>query len=535
MTIQNFIYHNLGEYKEPSLDLIHLLDSCPPVIGVDTETVSLKDKLPLGVSIAISPSEAFYFPLYPERSPIFPWHILRDPSIKKVYHNALWDLDVLEPFDLDNTNVADTTVLAHLLNLPGELSELQYHIDRSDIVSAREMLGAGKTMLDLPIEEVASKCCRDAEATLQAYIELLPAVREYAEEEFELIPILFSISKRGIAVDQEWRKMLDDKLSKEVEYYRTLCEAEGFNPASTQQVGYILAKRGNFLPFTRSRRQLATDEKTLKKVKDPMAAIVLQFRHTSYLLNHYIKPLAGQDRGYTRYHLDARTGRPSSTDRNMQNIPPGEVRGMFIPDGRMFCEFDLSQIELRVLAWLSQDKEMLAIFEAGEDIHQYTAEFLNIERKLAKNVNFCMVYGGTDETIMETAGIDNIGRARDLKRMWFRKYKGAGDWIEGVQKDTLDTMECLTLGGRVIRIDPAYEKSEGAIRRKAVNYPIQASASEIMKNAMRKCGHLEAVLQVHDSELFEGDVKEELLALDLENSIAPFRTPFSIKLLERWE
>lgn len=531
----DFFYY--GENQPHSRTYKELVDSNPKLLGVDIETISLKERIAIGVGIAFTPRDSLYFPLFPDPSPIVPWHLLQDPSITKIFHNALFDLACLREYDVDTTNVWDTSVAAHLLCLPeAKLSALAPLVNM-EVHAVPELLNKGQIMLDLEKSVVARKCCQDCSATLALYHHFLPNIdTNYFNIEMELIPILLEMSYRGLLIDQEARNELELRLEKEVQYYLDLCEGEGFNPGSPQQVAYILAKRGAYsvlprIPFTRGRRSIATGEEILNKMDDPMAAIVLSYREKSKLLNTYIKPWGKDERAYTRFHLDAITGRPSSTDRNLQNIPPGEPRGVFIPDNGIWTDMDFSQLELRTLAYLSGDKEMQHVFESGEDIHQHTAEFLQVGRRPAKSVNFGMIYGATDETIAETAGIRNISRARELKERWFQLYREAGDWIQSVQLDALSYPYAKTIFGRNIRLPTLEEEDSGGIMRKAVNYPNQGSAAEILKRALIMCKELPMALTVHDEILFDGKVE---LPDGLEH-IAPFHTPISIKYLQRWE
>jgi len=243
---------------------------------------------------------------------------------------------------------------------------------------------------------------QDSGACLKLYYELWEdSNKGYLATEMQLIPILIEMSNKGLLIDQEARQEVEEELTEQSEYYFNLCEKVGFNPGSPQQVAYMLAKRGAYsaftrLPFTRGRRgSLSTAVEILEKMDDPLASIVLKYRTYSKLLSTYIKPWAKEDRAYTHFHMDAITGRPSSTDRNMQNIPgkKSEItncRNILLPDSGIWSDMDWSQLELRILAHLSQDKEMLHIYEIGGDIHQTTAEFLNIDRSIAKNVNFCV-------------------------------------------------------------------------------------------------------------------------------------------------
>lgn len=550
-TSQNFYYY--GEV-EPHGKMFqqHLVEGSPKLIGVDVETISLKERIAIGVGISVKPNLSFYFPLFPEPSPVTPWNLLKDPAIAKVFHNALFDLGCLREYEIDTTNIKDTSVMAHLLCYPhAKLIDLS-PVHQMEVHEVKEMLDKGQIMLDLPKEVVARKCMQDSGAALKLYYELYPDINvDYFAIEMELIPILIEMSNRGLLIDQEARLMLEEILEDEVDHYLKLCEEEGFLPSSPQQVAYMLAKRGAYnifskLPFTKSSRgrNLSSAKEVLEKMDDPLASIVLNYRQKATLLNNYIKPWAKEERAMTRFHLDAITGRPSSTDRNMQNIPKGEPRGIFLPDNEVWTDMDFSQVELRVLAYLSQDREMLHIFSLPQynedgtknleaDIHQQTANFMDILRDLAKNVNFAMIYGATDQTIAETAHIRSVARAGQLKEIWFEKFPQASDWIQAVQGKALVTNRARTVFGRNIRLPTEEEESVDKIHRKAVNYPIQGSAAEILKRALIQCKDLPMALQVHDELLVDGFIPADRFR-PLEN-LAPFRTPVEVKYLARWE
>jgi len=542
-------FYYYGE-EEPRSGMYREYIGChPKLITVDTETISLKERVVIGVGIAVNPRISFYFPLFPEPCSMVPWELLRNPYVTKIFHNAPFDLVCMQEWNMDNTNILDTNIIAHLLNVkPSRLIDVVSAMAAEggrlpEVHQISEYIGkeTKRTTLDVPTEVMAKKCCQDAIATYQVYEHFSPRVdMEYLKVEMEVISILTEMSFRGIKLDQEARGELESSLEQEVEYYLTMAEGEGFSPSSPQQVGYVLAKRGAYsvfkrLPWTNSRRtQLSTNVEVLNKMDDPMAALVLDYRGRSKLLNTYIKPWKGEKRAYTRFHLDGITGRPSSTERNMQNIPKGAPRGIFIPENTMFTDVDFQQIELRVLAEISGDREMQTILNDPKgDIHQATADFLNIPRYPSKSVNFAMIYGATDETIMETAKIRSLDRARRLKEAWFDRYREAGDWIQLQQRHGLEDPYVTTLYGRKIMLPTLDEESEGAIQRKAVNYPIQASAAEIVKRGMIKCKDLLMLLQIHDEILIDGFVPKE--RFEVLEHISPLWTPVSVKYLQRWE
>jgi len=558
---KNFYYYG----EEPPHGRIYqqyLIDSKPELIAVDVETISLKERIALGVGISVKPTTSFYFVLFPEPSPVTPWHLLKDTSIVKVFHNALFDLSAMREYEIDTTNLKDTNVMARLLcHKFNKLSELSF-IHQMEVHEATEYIPKGGTMLGVSQEIVAKKCMQDSGATLKLYYEFWKDTdHNYLDVEMQTIPIMIEMSNRGILIDQKRRQQVEDELQQQVDYYYSLCGEVGFNPGSPQQVAYILAKKGAYscfsrLPFTRehSKRNLSTTGEVLGKMDDPLASIILQYRKHSKLLSTYIKPWAREERATTHFHLDAITGRPSSTDRNMQNIPgrfrkdgseyPHNCRGILLPDNNVWTDVDWEQLEPRILAYLSGDREMQYIFSQPKykpdgsrneeaDIHLQVAMFMNIERRLGKTVNLAMTYGATDETLMEHSGIRSIGRVKQLRDMWGRKFPQAMDWINSRQEDALRTGVAKTIFGRSIRLPTPDEESIDSIRRKAVDYPCQGSAAEILKRGLILCKDLPLALQIHDELLVDGFVPTHRFE-PLEN-IAPFHTPVKVKYLECWE
>ena len=324
----NFYY--MGEEEPHSRTYKELLvESSPKLIGIDVETISLKERIAIGIGISIKPTTSFYFVLFPEPSPATPWHLLKDPSIIKVFHNALFDLSALREYEVDTTNVKDTNVMARLLcHRFNRLIDLSW-IHNMEVHEVTEYIPKGGTTLDVNQAVMAKKCMQDSGASLKLYYEFWEDVdHNYLDVEMQTIPIMIEMSNRGLLIDQERRQQVEGELTEQAEYYKNICSEVGFNPGSPQQVAYTLASRGAYstftkLPFTKnwSRRSLSTAEEVLEKMDDPLASIVLQYRKHSKLLSTYIKHWAKEDRATTHFHLDATTGRPSSTDRNMQNIP----------------------------------------------------------------------------------------------------------------------------------------------------------------------------------------------------------------------
>jgi len=553
------LYYGDGNAKER---FQHFLDNPPAAISIDVETVSLKERMPLGFAIAFSPYEAIYFQVHPEppRELALLAPLLSNPRVCKIAHNAMFDLGVLPMVpmlpEIDRSNLWDTNVAARLLGrLETTLGILASDdLSRYDVEDASSIIRrykVGGTMLDVPPEEVATKCQKDAKVAYQLYIKYLPEIMEkypsYFQVEMAVIPILIDLSLRGILIDQQARATLEAQYEDEVEFYRRQVVSYGVdNPGSSQQVGYVLAKRGNFLPFTRSRKQLSTREAALEFLSDPMAAAVLGYRKKSKFLSTYLKPLAGEERFYTEYYTDTVVGRLNSRNRNIQNIPPADrqsgdpgARFMLLPDNGMFTTGDYSREHLYLLAERTQDRDMLRVLRDPDpkkaDIHQHTADKMRVPRKLAKTLNFAVAYGATAKTISEQAKIKDIGRCGRLLDDWFRTYKGVADWVTAVQREGLRTGWAEpTLFGRRIRIP---EENEDAMKRKAVNYPILGSDGEVIKRAILLCarrglGPPVMAITVHDSITLDGDV--QFPVEELEN-IPGFRIPFEVKQTWRWE
>lgn len=546
-----YAYHG---NKVPRPDLLDelLVRNPPAVISLDFETIGLKDTTPIGLGIGISPTESFYFSLNPP-SAYVPWKLLQDPKVKKVWHNALFDLGTIPNIEniMDVTNIADTAVMAKYCALPMGLKDCAWVIARKDIKEISDILPAGKNMLDLPADVVAAKCCDDVEATLAVYFTLMgmkeedgePSIhRESLDVDMQLLPMLVKMGKRGIKLDHEKVMAHETRLKKEVQYYLNICAAEGFNPGSQAQAAYTLMTRGNHFKLKRKkdRRVLrpglraVVDEAALRLCDDPLAVVVIEYRHAQKLRGTYVKPYMVADRAYTKFGLNTATSRLSSSARNLQNIPV-IMRDMFVPDTGSFSGFDDSQAELRILAHISHDEEMQWIFDNGGDIHQSTADDMGIQRLLAKNVNFAMLYGATTQTIMETAEIRDIRRAEELAGKWRKKFPQAWDWIIGVQEDGVRDRYVRTVQGRKLYLPLAEEEDDMEVIRKAVNYPIQGSAAEIIKRQMLLMKDLQdkMVLQIHDELLFDGDYLEVIEARDLAH-VTEINVPIKTKKTERW-
>lgn len=521
----------------------------PATVVLDVETISLDERKPLGFGLAFSPHEALYCQLHPV--PYIPIlelvaKLINDITITKVAHNWLFDMAVFPLIPvvgnkLDRYNIWDTNVAARLLGyLEVSLDILAGEVNK-EVTSARELLKGGKTFLDVEPQVVIDHCLNDVLATYALYLKFKPKIDEqygeYFKTEMAVIPILVDLSNQGISLDQDMRQELEEKYIKDVEFYRQLCvDQEIEKPGSPQQVGQILAKRGNFLPFTRKKVQLSTRIEELEFLDDPLAAAIIGYRQKSKFLSTYLKPLAGSDRFYTEYYMETSVGRLNSRNRNIQNIPP-DARCMFVPDRGVFTEGDYAQEHLYILAHLSKDPVMKSIYEEGlfkGDIHDYVADQLGILRRLAKTVNYAIIYGATAKTISEQTKIKDLYRCSRLLNDWFGTFRVAAGYLLELQQEGLRSgWAAPTLFGRRIRIP---EENIERMKSKAVNYPILGSDGEVIKRAILLCnrrglGPPQMVMTVHDSLLWDGAVEPPVEELEM---IPGFRIPFEVKTKLRW-
>src|SRR4030042_3342369 len=301
-----------------------LIDSPPPVIAVDIETISLTDVIPVGFAVATSPFDAYYFQVMPnsdeEIELIKP--LLMNPKITKVFHNAIFDIEAAPLIcNIDRSNIADSNISYRMLGYQEtNLQALARDIYAQELITSKDLLAEfkSKDMLGLPFESISAMCASHAKLTLRLYFDSIDKIdQQYFATEMKTIPILIDMSQRGMKINQHDRQQLEDKLTAEVKYYRDICEAEDFNPGSPYQVGFTLAKRANFLPFTKSKKQYRTDEETLMFLDDPLATAVLNYREVNTLLTRYIKPLADKERIYTRFNLDSVVFRINSSKMNL--------------------------------------------------------------------------------------------------------------------------------------------------------------------------------------------------------------------------
>jgi len=568
------VLHFGGGQVSKQLIYQQLVDNPPKIISLDTETISLKEKLPIGFAIATSPFEAWWFDCYPEYDLEIEMlvSLMQNPAIKKVFANCMFDIRVMplifQNFSFDESNIADILVEARLLGRThARVSDLAKEIGR-EAQDAGDLLTeyGAKSMLELPHDLVAKKCANDAMVTLALYHHLHPQIAslslssDYLDTEMKVVPVLVDMSQRGLAIDQTARLAMEKRLEEDRDFYKSKCAEFDFNPGSGLQTGYILAKRGNFLPFTKSRKQLKTDEETLELLDDPLAAVVLGYKRANSILTKYIYPLRNQERIYTSYGLDTEVGRTKSSDFNMQNIPAEssrigvDCRHIFIPDTGTFTTLDYSQLHLRFLMYMSNDAEMKRVYYDGKDggdIHLSTAGKIHKPRSISKIVNYVIPYGGDPHTLAKQLKTKNLRWCSELIDDWFEAYPDAAEWLNEAKRYGIKNGKSLpTLFGRQIAIpeewiyergksifDPTRKKIKldiKAMERKGANYPILGSDGEVIKRALVICSDhkLPLAVTVHDSITADGDV---IFPVEKLETLAPVPIPVNVERSERWK
>lgn len=552
-------YFGSGNFSSanPKERFQYWLDNMPHAITIDVETVSLKDRTPVVFSVAFSPYEAIVFDILSdtprELELLLP--MLNSMNTIKIGHNLMFDLGVwpLLPVvgnHLNKTNIFDTNVAARLLGYTETALPILAPICGMRITGIGDLMREhsckdNRELMAKDPQALIHHCAEDSRASFGLYLEFGPKIKEqyaqYFNIEMQALNIVMDISLHGLKIDQRKRDELSEQYQKDIDFYSDHIKSFGIEkPSSSMQVGYTLAERGNFLKFTRSRKQYSTRESELEFLSDPLAASVLGFREKFKFKTTYLDPLEGADRFFTEYYFDTSVGRLNSRNRNIQNIPL-PARCMILPDSGIFTTGDYSKEHLYLLAQFSQDRDMLKVLydtdKKRADLHQHTADKMNVPRHLAKTLNFAVAYGATAKTVSEQAKIRDLSRCQRLIDDWFKAYRGVADWVMAAQaKGLKDGWAMPTLFGRRIKIPL---ENEDAMRRKAVNYPILGSDGEVIKRAIIMCsnrglGPPKMVITVHDSITWDGAVKEQLPINELEH-IPGFRVPFEVRQTARWE
>ena len=529
----------------------------------DTETTGLNAMTAqlVGISLSSAPGEAYYIPVghaslgQVEQLPLEQVinrlkPLFEDAALAKVAHNGKYDMTVLAEHGITVNNLAfDSMVAAHLLNEQSlGLKALAFTRLGVEMTPITELIGSGARQLSMSqvdIDKAADYACADADMTRQLS-ELLDAElhqqglwKLFAEVEMPLVPVLLHMERSGIALDtdslREMSHSLGEQLLKlEAEIYNYA--GHQFNVNSPQQLGSVLFEELK-LPSSRKRGgSHSTAASVLEWLRDahPIIGFILDYRQLSKLKSTYIDALPSLINPKTRrVHTSfnqtrTTTGRLSSSDPNLQNIPirselGKQIRRAFVaPPGSHLLGADYSQIDLRALAHLSQDKNLMAAFQRDEDIHAATAaQLFGVDtsqvtsdmRRVAKTVNFGVIYGMSEYGLEQATELSRDEAAQFIAA-YFEKYPGVKQYLESTKAQAREKGYVQTLLNRrrsITEINSSNRQVREAAERMAINMPVQGTSADIIKVAMinlyREINQRQLksrmLLQVHDELVFE--------------------------------
>jgi DNA polymerase I len=533
---------------------------------LDTETTDLNTMQAelVGLSFATQPGKAFYIPVahdYPHAPQQLPRDfvlkklkpLLENPKQRKIGHNLKYDMTILANYGITLQGLAFDTLLESFL-LDNTTS--QHSLDNAALkhlhyktVHFEDIAGKGikqKTFNQIELAVAGHYAAEDADVSLQLHDVLWPQLHElklakvFSTLEMPLVAVLSRMERHGVLIDAQLLQKQSISLAKRLslleEKAYTLA-GKHFNLNSPKQLQALLfAEQGLPIIEKTPTGQPSTSETVLQilAMKYPLANVLLKHRSLSKLKSTYTDKLPQQinpktGRVHTSYHQAAVvTGRLSSSDPNLQNIPARSAEGRKIrhafiaPPGYCLIAADYSQIELRIIAHFSQDKGLLDAFAKGLDIHQATAsEVLNLplekvtseQRRSAKAVNFGLMYGMSAFGLARQLGIEREAAQHYIDR-YFARYPGVKKYIESARQQARQQGYVTTLLGRRLnlpRINASDPVQRRASERAAINAPLQGSAADIIKKAMINIDHaflsqgLDAamIMQVHDELVVE--------------------------------
>ncbi|GAB3382347.1 DNA polymerase I [Lysobacter fragariae] len=535
----------------------------------DTETDSLDPMRAqlVGLSFAVETGHAAYLPLghiYPgapaqldraaalaQLRPLF-----ADPAKKKLGHHGKYDLHVLARHGIEVAGYADDTMLeSFVYNATATRHDMDSLAQRYlgyETIKYEQVAGKGAKAISfaqVALDDATRYAAEDADVTLRlhrvlsAKLATEPALeRVYREIEMPLVPVLRRVEANGVLVDaDELRRQSVDLGKRMLAAQQKATELAGrtFSLDSPKQLGQLLFEELKLPALVKTPSgQPSTNEDALEAIADQheLPRVILEYRGLAKLRSTYtdkLPEMINPDTGrvHTSYHqAGAATGRLASNDPNLQNIPirtddGRRIRQAFVaPPGRRFVSCDYSQIELRIMAHISEDAGLLRAFESGVDIHRATAaevfgkpldEVSGNERRAAKAINFGLMYGMGAFGLARQLGIAR-GQAQDYIALYFSRYPGVRDFMERTRQLARDQGYVETVFGRRLYLENISARNAGlraGAERAAINAPMQGTAADIIKRAMvdidawlaPHADRAKMVLQVHDELVFEVD------------------------------
>ncbi|MBB5014219.1 DNA polymerase I [Rehaibacterium terrae] len=537
------------------------------LIAFDTETDSLDPMRAnlVGLSFAVEPGHAAYVPLahdYPgapaqlDRDAVLAAlrPILEDVGRPKVGQHGKYDLHVLRRHGVEVRGYAHDTMLeSFVLNSTASRHDMDTLARRHlgyETIKYEDVAGKGAKQIPFPqvaLEQATAYAAEDADITLRlhhalhAKLAAEPALEKvYREIEMPLVPVLTRMEANGVLVDADELRRQSQALARRMHAAQQQAyeiAGRSFNLDSPKQLQAILFDELKLPVLVKTPTgQPSTNEEALEAIADehPLPRLILEYRGLAKLRSTYtdklpeaINPHTG--RVHTSYHqAGAATGRLASSDPNLQNIPirtedGRRIRQAFIaPEGRRIVACDYSQIELRIMAHLSQDPGLVAAFESGQDIHRATAsEVFGVpleqvdgnQRRAAKAINFGLMYGMSAFGLARQLGIAR-GEAQDYIALYFARYPGVREFMERTREQARAKGYVETVFGRRLYLNDIHARNQGlraAAERAAINAPMQGTAADIIKRAMisvdawlaEHAGRALMIMQVHDELVFE--------------------------------
>jgi len=566
------------------------------LISFDTETDALDAMRAnlVGISLAVEPGRAAYIPVghdYPGAPAQLPREqvlaalrpALEDPSKKKLGQHGKYDLHVLRRHGVNLQGYHDDTMLeSFVLNSTAtrhDMDSLAMRYLGYTTIKFEEVAGKGAKQISFSqvgLDEACRYAAEDADVTLRLHHALQPQLQAtpsldsvYRDIEMPLVPVLTRIEANGVHIDMaELRRQSQDLGSRMLAAQQKATELAGrtFNLDSPKQLQAVLFDELQLPALVKTPKgQPSTNEEALEAIAEQheLPRVILEYRGLAKLRSTYtdkLPEMINQDTGrvHTSYHQSgAATGRLSSSDPNLQNIPirtedGRRIRRAFVaPPGRKILACDYSQIELRIMAHLSEDPGLVRAFEQGVDVHRATAaevfsrsleEVTSNERRAAKAINFGLMYGMSAFGLARNLGIDR-GQAQDYVALYFSRYPGVRDFMERMRQQARDQGYVETLFGRRLYLNDINARNQGlraGAERAAINAPMQGTAADIIKRAMVKVDdwlqdhgdQAKMILQVHDELVFETESSFldtlRLKVVELMSSAAELRVPLVV-------
>ncbi|MGE8244653.1 MAG: DNA polymerase I [Stenotrophomonas maltophilia] len=566
------------------------------LISFDTETDALDAMRAnlVGISLAVDPGRAAYIPVghdYPGAPAQLPREqvlealrpALEDPTKKKLGQHGKYDLHVLRRHGVNLQGYHDDTMLeSFVLNSTAtrhDMDSLAMRYLGYTTIKFEEVAGKGAKQISFSqvgLDEACRYAAEDADVTLRLHHALQPQLQAtpsldsvYRDIEMPLVPVLARIEANGVHIDMaELRRQSQDLGSRMLAAQQKATELAGrtFNLDSPKQLQAVLFDELQLPALVKTPKgQPSTNEEALEAIAEQheLPRVILEYRGLAKLRSTYtdkLPEMINQDTGrvHTSYHQSgAATGRLSSSDPNLQNIPirtedGRRIRRAFVaPPGRKILACDYSQIELRIMAHLSEDPGLVRAFEQGVDVHRATAaevfsrpldEVTSNERRAAKAINFGLMYGMSAFGLARNLGIDR-GQAQDYVALYFSRYPGVRDFMERMRQQAREQGYVETLFGRRLYLNDINARNQGlraGAERAAINAPMQGTAADIIKRAMVNVDswlqdhgdQAKMILQVHDELVFETESgfldTLRLKVVELMSSAAELRVPLVV-------